>query len=189
MARAVTASAPAARVVETRLAAPGAAAEAAAREPRLAVHAVDAARGEKWDAAAGEGAGFGPLAFAAAFRCRRGRLLLFEGPPHDLVHEGESHPGVGAAAAMDGAPTGVGGQDLGRTGGLAGITSHWGWELRRPSMNLWSLTRSRWNGILWSAWEILRFTYFHLYDIQYVMFPTMYGKSGRNNIFTVCANY
>jgi hypothetical protein len=99
VAGAVTAPAPAARVVETRLAAPGAAAETAAREPRLAVHAVEAARGEKRVAAAGEGAGFGPLAFAAAFRCRRGRLLLFERPPDDLVHEGEGHPGVGTEAA------------------------------------------------------------------------------------------
>jgi hypothetical protein len=37
-----------------------------------------------------------------------------------LVHEGESHPGVGTAAAMDGAPTGVGGQDLRRTGAVLG---------------------------------------------------------------------
>ncbi len=118
VAGAVAAPAPAARVVETRPAAPVAAAEAAAREPRLAVHAVEAARGEKGVAAAGGGARFGPLAFAAAFRCRRGRLLLFEGPSHDLVHEGESHPGVGTAAAMDGAPSRVGGQDLGRTGAM-----------------------------------------------------------------------
>ncbi len=120
MAGAVAAPAPATRVVEPRLAAPGAAAETAAREPRLTVHAVEASIGEKVIAAAREGAGFGPLTFAAAFGCRRGRLLLFEGPPHDLVHEGESHPGVGTAAAMYGAPTGVGGQDLGRTGAMLG---------------------------------------------------------------------
>jgi hypothetical protein len=87
VAGAVAAPAPAARVVETRLAAPGAAAETAARETGLAVHAVEAARGEKGVATTGEGAGFGPLAFTAAFGCRRGRLLLFEGAPHDLVHE------------------------------------------------------------------------------------------------------
>jgi hypothetical protein len=150
VAGAVAAPAPATRVVETRLATPGAAAETAAREPMLAVHAVQAARGEKGVAATGEGAGFGPLEFAAAFGCRRGQLLLFEGPPHDLVHEGESHPAVGTAAAMDGAPTGVGSQDLGRTGAVLGceeVTSRddlaLGWELSRPSMNLWSLTRSR----------------------------------------------
>jgi hypothetical protein len=92
VAGAVTAPAPAARVVEAGLAAPGDAAEAAAREPRLVFHAVEAAKGKERVAATGEGAGVGPLAFAAAFRDRRGRLLLFEGPPHDLVHEGESHP-------------------------------------------------------------------------------------------------
>jgi hypothetical protein len=120
VAGAVTAPAPAARVVETGLAAPGAAAEAAARETRLAFHAVEAARGKKRVAATGEGAGFGPLAFSAALRGSHGRLLLFEGPPHDLVHKGESHPGVGTAAAMDGAPAGVGGQDLSRTGAMLG---------------------------------------------------------------------
>ncbi len=113
MAGAVAAPAPATRVVVPRLAAPGAAAETAAREPRLTVHAVEATRGEKVIAAAREGTGFGPLTFAAAVGCRRGRLLLFEGPPHDLVHEG-----VGAAAAMYGAPPRIGGQDLGRTGAM-----------------------------------------------------------------------
>ncbi len=87
VAGAVAAPAPAARVVEPRLAAPGTAAETAAREHRLTVHAVMASRGEKVIAAAREGAGFGPLTLAAAFGCRRGRLLLFEGLPHDLVHE------------------------------------------------------------------------------------------------------
>jgi hypothetical protein len=120
MAGAVTAPAPAARVFEAGLAAPGAAAKAAAREPRLVVHAVVAARGEEGVSATGVGAGFGPLAFVAAVRGRRGRLLLLEGPPHDLVHEGESHPGIGTAAAMDAAPPGVGGQDLSRTGAMLG---------------------------------------------------------------------
>ncbi len=113
------AAATAASVIETGLTAPSAAAVAAAREPRLVVHAVVAASGRKGVFATGEGAGFGPLA-AAAMR-RQGRLLLLESSPHDLVHEGESHPGVGTAAAVDGAPTGVGGQDLRRTGAMLDI--------------------------------------------------------------------
>ncbi len=38
----------------------------------------------------------------------------------DLVHEGQGHPGVGTAVSVDGAPTGVGGQDFGRAGPVLG---------------------------------------------------------------------
>ncbi len=68
------------------------------------------------------------LTFAAAVRSRRGRLLLLEGTPHYLVYEGESHPGVGTAAAMEGPPTGVGGQDLRRTGAMLGCKQQEGYK-------------------------------------------------------------
>jgi hypothetical protein len=92
----------------------------AASEVRLPVEAVVAVGGGEGALAAGERCGLSPLSLVTSVRDPSQRQRLLNGASQDLFHEGEGHPGVGAAASLDGAPAGVGGQDLGRTGPVLG---------------------------------------------------------------------
>ncbi len=70
--------------------------------------------------ATGVGSGLSSLALVTSIRGRSRRRLLLKGATQNFVHEGEGHPGVGPTVSVNGAPAGIGGQNLRRAGTVLG---------------------------------------------------------------------
>ncbi len=68
----------------------------------------------------GRGGGLSSLALVSSVRSRSRRRLLLKCTTQNFVHESEGHPGVGSTVSVNGAPAGIGGQNLRRAGAVLG---------------------------------------------------------------------